>query len=98
MILLSQMKNVGVKSYFTEFWNWADVVVLLTAVACICINFYRTFQVEKILESLLAAPDEFANFEKLAALQMNFNYGVAMIAFFSWGKVCDLRSYCKPLF
>jgi len=81
------MSRQGVKNYFTEFWNWMDVIVLLISLLCIAFNVYRTITVEKLLESLLSTPNQFADFEQLSFWQMQFNYGVALTVFFAWIKV-----------
>ncbi|XP_067952038.1 polycystin-2-like [Watersipora subatra] len=94
---LIEMKNEGCGKYFTEFWNWMDVLVIIIAIVCICFNFYRTITVEKVLERLLSAPDEFADFESLGYWQMQFNYGVALTAFFSWGKLFKYISFNKTM-
>lgn len=81
------MKNQGFKNYFTEFWNWMDVIVIVISIVCICFNFYQTVTVESVLDSLLSSPEKFADFESLGYWQMQFNYGVAITAFFAWAKV-----------
>ena len=89
------MKNEGCAKYFKEFWNWMDVLVIIISLVCIAFNFYRTFTVEAVLEDLLSAPEQFADFESLAWWQMQFNYGVSLTAFFTWVKVI---SFCRILF
>lgn len=85
------MKTVGCGKYFGEFWNWMDVIVIVIALVCIGFNLYRTFTVEKVLDGLLSAPEQFPDFETLGYWQMQFNYGIAITAFFAWAKVIFLH-------
>lgn len=45
------------------------------------------YQVLNKLEDLLAAPDQFGDFEFLSFWQVHFNYGIALAVFLAWIKV-----------
>lgn len=65
-----------------------DVIVILLAIICVAFNAYRTLTVQKLIDELLGAPHQFADFVNLSKYQMWFNYCVAIMAFLAWFKVC----------
>ena len=91
-IEISRMKC----SYFKSFWNILDILVIILSYICLGFNVYRTLAVSKLLDSLLAEPNEFADFEFLSYWQVGFNSAIAVTVFLAWVKVSIICSafYC----
>jgi polycystin 2 len=84
-------------SYFKDFWNIMDLVVVLMGYVCVLFSVYRTMEVGKLLSGLLKDKEQYANFEVLGYWQMQFNNLVAIAVFFAWIKVFKYISFNKTM-
>jgi len=62
-------------------------VVILIAICCAVFAIYRTAEVSKKLDSLLARPDEYPDFTSLAYWQVTYDSALAIMVFICWVKV-----------
>ncbi|KAL5103963.1 Polycystic kidney disease 2-like 1 protein [Taenia crassiceps] len=88
--------NLGYK-YFTKFWNLLDILVILLSCVCAGFNIYRTIRVNATLNSLLANPNEYSNFERLSYWEMQFNYAIGALVFLVWIKIFKYVSFNKTM-
>jgi len=84
-------------SYFKDFWNIMDIVVVFMGYICVLFSVYRTMEVGKLLSGLLKDKEQYANFEVLGYWQMQFNNLVAIAVFFAWIKVFKYISFNKTM-
>ena len=82
-------------SYFKDFWNILDLIVILMGIICVVFNLYRTLEVDTLLKGLLKNQDQYANFEVLGFWQQQFNDFVAIAVFVAWIKVSKDLTYNK---
>ncbi|XP_067952037.1 polycystin-2-like isoform X2 [Watersipora subatra] len=83
--------------YFTDLWNWLDILIIIISLICVAFNCYRTYEVDHKLAGLLAEPDVFGDFEFLSYWQNYFNYGIALAVFLAWIKVFKYVSFNKTM-
>lgn len=76
-----------VEEILKEFWNILDLIVIAISLCCVVFNIYRTVAVNNKLETLLANPDVFCDFDSLSYWQVVFNSALAIMVFFAWIKV-----------
>jgi len=84
-------------SYFKDFWNIMDLIVVFMGYICVLFSVYRTMEVGKLLGGLLKDQQQYANFEVLGYWQMQFNNLVAIAVFFAWIKVFKYISFNKTM-
>jgi len=91
-----EIKKHGI-SYFKDFWNIFDVIVIAMGIICVIFNLYRVMEVGKLLEGLLKEDSQYANFETLGHWQELFNDFIAVAVFFAWIKVFKYISFNKTM-
>lgn len=84
-------------SYFTSFWNWLDVIVILISLICSIFNVYRTMSVGSKLKDLLGDNDTFPDFDFLSYWQLQFNNAIAMTVFAAMVKIFKYISFNKTM-
>jgi polycystin 2 len=84
-------------SYFKDFWNVFDVVVIAMGIIVVIFNLYRVMEVGRLLDGLLKEDSQYANFETLGHWQELFNDFIAVAVFFAWIKVFKYISFNKTM-
>ncbi|XP_005098717.1 polycystic kidney disease 2-like 1 protein [Aplysia californica] len=84
-------------SYFADFWNVLDLLLIFMAVLCSVFNVLRATIVDKKLRQLLEQPNEYANFNFLGFWETRFNNAVAIMVFLAWVKVFKYISFNKTM-
>jgi hypothetical protein len=67
------------------------------SIVCIVFNIYSQFQVDSILDSLLANENQFADFEFICYWQTQFNNVIALAVFLAWMKIFKYTSFNKTM-
>ncbi len=83
--------------YFMSFWNWLDQFVLLVSTATLAFNMYTTFHVSRLLKSLLAEPEKFADFSFLMTWSKNFQDVSGLTIFAGFIKFFKYISFNKTM-
>ncbi|ESO05739.1 hypothetical protein HELRODRAFT_171406 [Helobdella robusta] len=84
-------------SYFKEFWNVLDIVVLLISICCIGFNIYCFLEVRKILDKVSTNPNVYVDFDFISYWQVVFNAATAIMVFFAWIKIFKYISFNKSM-
>ncbi len=83
--------------YFTQVWNILDIVILIIGVICMIFDVYRTISVNTVLDSLLANPNQYPEFDILISGQTSFNNAIAILTFMCWVKFFKYVSFNKTM-
>ncbi|CAL8144331.1 unnamed protein product [Orchesella dallaii] len=75
------------KDYWTDFWTYLDICILLMSYTCIGFSIYRHILVERNLEELIKDPNSYANFYWLGFWESQYNNVVAVLVFLTWIKL-----------
>ncbi|XP_078087585.1 polycystin-2-like protein 1 [Mustelus asterias] len=81
------------KSYFKNFWNCLDFLIVLFSLLAISYNIYRTIKVGLLLEQLLENSDAYQNLYFLAYWQNRYNVIIAFTVFIAWIKIFKYISF-----
>ncbi|PAA56728.1 hypothetical protein BOX15_Mlig009305g2 [Macrostomum lignano] len=84
-------------AYFSSFWNWLDIVVIVIALVCAAFNIYRTISVGNKLTRLLEDETQYPDFDFLSFWQEQFNQAIAITVFFAWVKIFKYISFNKTM-
>ncbi|GMR48329.1 hypothetical protein PMAYCL1PPCAC_18524, partial [Pristionchus mayeri] len=84
-------------SYFKEFWNVVDIVVIGLSIACIILSFIRTniahSRINKLIEGNLTS----SPMDDVVSAENNYTNIAAIILFFAWIKVFKYISFNKTM-
>eukprot|EP00095_Tigriopus_kingsejongensis_P003470 maker-scaffold13_size735724-snap-gene-6.27 protein:Tk03470 transcript:maker-scaffold13_size735724-snap-gene-6.27-mRNA-1 annotation:"pkd2 " len=83
--------------YFTTFWNFLDLFMIVVSVATLGFNVYLSLKVTNLLKSLLAEPELFADFSYLEYWSKTFQDAAALTVFTGWIKVFKYISFNKTM-
>ncbi|XP_071952107.1 polycystin-2-like protein 1 isoform X1 [Antedon mediterranea] len=84
-------------AYFKTIWNCLDVIIIIISVLCMVFSVYRTMAVNRMIETLLSQPEQYADFEFLGYCQGVFNNVIAIAVFLAWVKVFKYISFNKTM-
>ncbi|XP_015205288.1 polycystin-2 isoform X2 [Lepisosteus oculatus] len=84
-------------SYFIEFWNCLELILIVMSVVAISFNVYRTSEVHTLLESLQENPQKYPDFHFLAFWQTQYNNMIAVNVFICWVKVFKYINFNKTM-
>ena len=73
--------------YLRDPFNLIDWFILGLAYATIGLSVYRTINVNKLLDKVIATNSKFESFDRLTYVQELFNQFSSVVVFFSWVKV-----------
>ncbi|XP_075571731.1 polycystin-2-like protein 2 [Pelecanus crispus] len=85
------------KEYFTNAWNWLDLLLLVVSILAIAFNIYRTVEVSLLMEGLLSDAHAYPDFYFLAFWQVLYNNMIAVNIFFAWIKIFKYISFNKTM-
>lgn len=87
-----QIRRNGCR-YFTFFWSWVDIIIILMSIVCIGLDVYRNQVVNDMLSNLVLSPSQYTDFANITYWQLQFNYVIAFGLFLSWIKVRTLLCF-----